>query len=214
MIQLVCFDLGGVLVRLRGSLTAACAVAEVPQPKVLTDPESANAFFASFSSLGMQAATGQVDTEAFFTAAARLTGLTLTQLERVSEALLAGTYPGVADLIGALDRLDVRTACLTNTHHHHWRILTDPATTEYAWLRRLDHRFASHLIGHVKPDARTYRHVEEQTGIGGRQILLFDDRAENCTAARDLGWQAHQILDDDDPVTQIRIQLRAAGVEV
>jgi len=212
MIQLVCFDLGGVLVRVRESLAAACAAAEVAVPKSVADPGHARVFSSSFSALGQQAATGQIGMEDFFVETGRLTGLSLSDLKRVSRAWLAGSQPGVAELIDELADGEALTACLSNTHEHHWRVLTDADATEYAWVRRLDYRFASHLIGHIKPDARIYRHVEDETGINGGQILFFDDREENVAAARDLGWQATQIVAADEPVSQIRARLKSAGV--
>ena len=79
-------------------------------------------------------------------------------------------------------------------------------------LEKLDHRFASHLIGLRKPDDRIYAHVEQATGATPGRIVFFDDVEENVAAAARRGWRAHRISIDSDPIAQVRQHLRAAGV--
>lgn len=53
-----------------------------------------------------------------------------------------------------------------------------------------DARFYPCEIGHQKPEAGFYSHVESALGANGDEILFWDDGEENVMAARRMGWQA------------------------
>jgi len=130
----------------------------------------------------------------------------------VNHAYLLGPYPGVSELIEDLHTAGVQTACLSNTNANHWRMMNDAADANHLPLDRLTHRFASHLIGCCKPDAKIFEHVERATGMSGQQILFFDDAAPNVEAARRRGWNAEVIQVDGDPIGQVRHHLSRYGV--
>jgi putative hydrolase of the HAD superfamily len=125
------------------------------------------------------------------------------------DAYLLGLYPGAAELIGDLRGAGIATGCLSNTNERHWRMMM--GHPDYAALRDLAHRFASHDLGVMKPAEAAYRHVERATGFSGRQILFFDDKPENVEAARAVGWRAERIDHVDDPVMQMRGIFRRCG---
>ena len=86
--------------------------------------------------------------------------------------------------------------------------MSDPRHSSHVPLHKLDYQFASHLVGHRKPDAAIYEHVERTTGFGGAEILFFDDVMENVQAAEKRGWLGYHIdPKPDDPMSQIRATL-------
>ena len=205
-IDLICFDLGGVLVRTQGNWFDACKAAEVPIPKTLTDAS----VLAKLSELVRRSALGELTAEALIAQVADITGLTHDQIAAVSTAGLMGSFPGTADLISALKTANYRTACLSNTHDHHWRILTSDG--DYNWMHQLDFRFASHLVGHAKPDQSAYAHVEQEAQVTPTHIAFFDDLPENVAAAQSRGWHAYHIMPASDPISQIRKHLQTLAV--
>jgi HAD superfamily hydrolase (TIGR01509 family) len=90
--------------------------------------------------------------------------------------------------------------------------VNDPADANFFPLDRLTWRFASHLIGVMKPHEGIYEHVERTTALPPASMLFFDDLEPNVVAARRRGWQSHQIQADSDPIEQARIVLRERGV--
>lgn len=58
----------------------------------------------------------------------------------------------------------------------------------------LDRFFAGYVVsyqsGARKPDADAYAAAEQAIGASASELLLIDDRAENCAAARARGWDA------------------------
>ncbi len=68
---------------------------------------------------------------------------------------------------------------------------------------------ASCDVGCVKPDKQIYRIAQNRAGVQSSEILFIDDREENIEAARALGW--HGIVFNDgnprDSVQEIRATL-------
>lgn len=76
--------------------------------------------------------------------------------------------------------------CLSNTNSIHWNALL----RDYEMMHLFEHRFASQQLGCAKPNPAIYRRVEKLLNVSPRQILFFDDRAENIESAQMLGWHA------------------------
>lgn len=206
-IQLVCFDLGGVFLRLADGWSDVLQRAGVDPPTHdhLLDK------IAIFYEANDHYEIGQTDEHTFASHVAGRTGLTHNVIVDILNAILVEPYPGIDPLLDRLERADVQTACLSNTNHTHWQTVTSPGTLQLP-LHRLDHRFASHQVGQRKPDAAIYQHVQQQTGLPAEAILFFDDTPENCTAAAQSGWHAHRIDPAADPIAQVTARLRHYGV--
>lgn len=65
------------------------------------------------------------------------------------------------------------------------------AETHYPFLGEFDRRYISGHMGHIKPVARIFEMVEEDSGLRPDQLLFTDDREDNIEAARARGWQVH-----------------------
>jgi HAD superfamily hydrolase (TIGR01509 family) len=151
--------------------------------------------------------SGLIDLKQFAREIAPLRGINPDDVIRIHDAYLLGPFPGVTELIDELNTAGLKTACLSNTNAGHWTLMSTSGGANFLPLDRLSYQFASHLIGCCKPDERIYRHVEEQTGFRGSQIMFFDDRAENVEAARKRGWRGHVIEIDGEPIAQVRRHL-------
>jgi putative hydrolase of the HAD superfamily len=94
-------------------------------------------------------------------------------------------YPGVRAMIERIPT-HYRLALLSNSNVLHWgRVLDDIG------LRAMfEHRFASHLMGKIKPDAEAFEHVLASLDCQAPQVLFLDDNALNIEAARKLGMRA------------------------
>jgi len=202
---LVCFDLGGVIVRICRSWEEGCRAAGVPWRERPASPEEESAR----RDLVRELTLGRIDASTFFAElAGRSRGVySPEEIERVHHAWILGEYPGVTDLIDRLHDAGARTACLSNTNHAHWeRLVESPA------IERLQERHASHLLGLAKPDEAIYRAFEQRVGVDSAGVLFFDDLEENIHAARALGWRAVQVDPHGDTAEQMDAALRAAGV--
>lgn len=210
-IQLVCFDLGKVLLRICDGWRHACEVAGIGLPPDLPDPDAKA--LAAIDSIAARYDTGRIDLEEFAREVARHRGCRPQDVVRMHDSYLLGCYPGVRDLLDELSAAGVRTACLSNTSDAHWRMMLDPSGPNHLPLDRLDYRFASHLLGLRKPDDAIYEHVERETGAAPASIVFFDDLPANVEAARRRGWNAYRIDPaPDDPLRQVRSWLARHGV--
>jgi HAD superfamily hydrolase (TIGR01509 family) len=202
-IQLIVFDLGRVLLRISDDWSHAAALAGHPELRGLTGDLSTAETRGqdhALEQLLFDFETGRIETEAFFAAASATTGHPVEALRAVMDAVLIEAYPGIDELLDRLAPLDVKTACLSNTNARHWDLFTDPAHRAHLPLDKLDYAFASQQVGHAKPDAAIYGHVEAETGVAPPAILFFDDRPENIDAAAARGWDAVLVPTGPDPL--------------
>jgi FMN phosphatase YigB (HAD superfamily) len=212
--QIVCFDLGGVLIRICHGWEEACRRANLSPP----NPDEATS--AARRALFVQHQRGGLSLDEWAEAMVRLDGThTPDELRRAHAAILIDEEPGARALVDELHESGMGTAALSNTNEAHWLRLrhrdgTRPrvGTPEYPAVARLHSAWASHRLGVAKPEPAIYEQFEALSGVRGRGILFFDDRAENVAAALDHGWRAECVDRDGDPIAQIRVRLRQEGV--
>ena len=206
-VQLVCFDLGRVLIRLAPSWGEACRRAGVAVPGVAgKEPGRAAIEWIARHEVG------GCDADALARAMGEAFGMDPAAALAAFEAYLGEPYEGVDELIEELGATGLTTACLSNTNDLHWAMMTAGNGRCRLPLDRLTHRFASHLMRCRKPESEAYAHVERVVGVAGPGIVFFDDKAENVTAARQRGWCGHVVRDRDDPVNEVRGVLAEMGV--
>jgi HAD superfamily hydrolase (TIGR01509 family) len=204
--SLVCFDLGGVLVRICRSWEEGCAAAGVDlRPGYRPDATGEARRLEAVDALQR----GAVTREQFWaTVSETFRGVySPAEVERVHRAWLLGEYTGVGDIIDRLHQRAVATACLSNTNEPHWEDLV-----AYDSLRRLQARYASHEMRLAKPDAAIYRAFEREVGASGEEILFFEDTPENAHAAADLGWRTCVVDPHTETAGQIEAALREHGL--
>jgi glucose-1-phosphatase len=214
---IVCFDLGGVLLRICRSWPEACRAAGLearnePPHRAAEDKRRL---------LSDRHGTGEISLDEWATgvSGALQAAYSPDELKRIHHAWLQEEHLGALDLIEALHRSEIATACLSNTNETHWARLVHrdgsrplEGPPEYPAIVRLRQHFASHLMRLAKPDRAIYERFEQLTGCEGKSVLFFDDTSDNVAAARARGWKAEWIDVAADPVAQMREYLRARGV--
>jgi len=203
-IRVVCFDLGGVLVRIYKTWPDVCRAAGLED----RGGAAAAVHEAARRELMEGFVVGRLSAAEW---SGRLFGAldglySPADLARIHDAWIVAEYDGVGAVVDDVNRAGVVTACLSNTNHTHWvRMIDASGAGEFPAVCRLHRHFASHILGLAKPDPQIYRAFERAVGHAGAEILFFDDLPENIEAARALGWRAEPI----DPYTETAPQLRA-----
>ncbi|HEX2791320.1 MAG TPA: HAD-IA family hydrolase [Steroidobacteraceae bacterium] len=112
-------------------------------------------------------------------------------------------YPGALEMIGRIPS-HYRRALLSNSNVLHWQRVLDQLGLGAVF----QHRFASHLMGKIKPDAEAFEHVIDALDCRAAQILFLDDNALNVEAARNIGMRAQLVRGTE----QAQLALQQAGV--
>lgn len=208
MLKVVCFDLGGVLVRICRSWAQAVEVAGLPSRSLdaLSHPDA----IARRSRVVDEYQIGHLDCEAYYRAMSEAVDFAYSpeEVKHLHHAWTLEEYPGAGELVAELNQRAVLTACLSNTNHAHWlRLNGDDGRREYPSVAELKLRLASHLLGAAKPQARIYELAQQQFGCDAAQICFFDDMPENVAAARSCGWHAEHVDHAGDPINEMRAHL-------
>jgi FMN phosphatase YigB (HAD superfamily) len=210
-IRMVCFDAGGVLVRICRTWREGCEAAGA----AFCWNDAVEAREPERDALSEAYQRGEIASGEFFTRIAHTAdGLyTADEIQLVHGAWILGEYPGARELIDRLNQTDrVTTGLLSNTNALHWE-------QEHMWggrgvsaVGRVRHPCASHLLGLLKPGVEIYRAFERETGFAAGEILFFDDLPENVEGARASGWRAELIDHAGDTPALIAAHLAAHGV--
>lgn len=211
-IRYVCFDLGGVVVRICHSFVEAVQAAQLPlvDSALLLEPDA----IARRREAIWAHQVGDFDFAEYCTRMSRaVDGLYAPeQVRKLHTAWLLGEYPGVHELVLELTQAPgLRLACLSNTNDGHWdQMLGSPQT--FPSLSCLHVQLASHLMRLAKPDPAIYEAARATFACDASEVLFFDDLVENIAAARAAGWQAERIDPTGDTAAQMRVHLRSRGL--
>ncbi|HWB18702.1 MAG TPA: HAD-IA family hydrolase [Phycisphaerales bacterium] len=205
-IQLVCFDLGGVLLRICRTFDEAARRAGVA---VHPDTPNEAADIQARAEISEAYQRGRITTDDFALLIRKGFGnvYTVEELLRIHDAWIIEEYPAIASLIDAIHDAGVRTAALSNTNERHFNLFS-----QFPSLSKLQAIHASHHLGLHKPEMEIYRELERRTGATPEGILFFDDLPENVAAAREAGWRAVQIDHTGNPAKQMSEALKEHGV--
>ena len=190
--KVVCFDLGGVLVRITLNVAEAGHRAGV-----LALPDVS---FGEMDCL-LDYQSGRMGTEEYVSVLAQALGKTLEEAAAVHNHVLIEPYPGTLELIQELNR-GLKTACLSNTNDLHWREML--GSDRFPNVRELQLPVASHVLGLEKPHAEIFEAFEKLSEARGQDIVFFDASVANVQAATAFGWVAHWI----DPTSNTAAQMR------
>lgn len=187
--DVVVFDLGGVLVQIAESWAHAHDLAGLPPHDIARDRE----FDRRRADLAAGYQLGRIETSEYYSRVAEASrgAYTPAAVERLHHAWSRSEYERVGDVIDALEGSGAATGALSNTNPAHWARLD--GTPEYPTVARLQHRYASHVLGLEKPDPRAYERFSAETGFEPARVLFFDDVLTNVEAARGSGWTAFAI---------------------
>lgn len=179
--RVVVFDLGGVLVPADGVL-AALSHELGTSPEVLAEPywtgrrdydlgRDDDRYWS-----GVLAGLGRAREPGLVSRLRALDAREWSQLPPVSTEILRT----VAQAEG------VRTALLSNAPGP-----LATAVRRAGWSQAMDVLVFSAELGLAKPDPRIYAAADDACGCDPQDVIFFDDRPENVSAARAHGWDAH-----------------------
>ena len=196
--DVIVFDLGGVLIETAGVARMLELLGEGVTAEELWRRWLSAASVRDFES-------GRIGPERFALAICAEFALDITPEQFLAEftTWARDLYPGALLMIEELSGTH-RLACLSNTNALHWTHID--ATTDL--LPFFAHRFASHEIGLLKPDAEIFHHLIEQLGVPPGRILFFDDNRINVEAARAVGIAAYRAEGPEE----VREVLREKGI--
>lgn len=205
--KIVCFDWGGVLLRICRGFEQGVRAAGLAWRGELAGGE----MYDVRRGLARAYQVGEIDERVFFDGVSAATGGVYSPAEvaAIHDAWLLAEYAGVGALMDELNGLGaVETAILSNTNARHWA----RRERDFPTCGRARHGHASHLLRLAKPDAAIYAAFEGAVGARPSEIVFFDDLAENIAAARAAGWDGVHIDHTGDTAAQMRAALAARGV--
>jgi putative hydrolase of the HAD superfamily len=182
-IQVVLFDLGGVLIELTGVPTMLSWAKSAKTPEQLWVQWLTSPAVRAFE-------TGRIGPRDFAEQLIEEMALPVQPVAFI-EAFTAwpkGLFPGAMALIERIPSHYTRAA-LSNSNAIHWpRLMHDMGLDGV-----FEHTFASHLMGKLKPDPEVFEHVVETLDCAAPAVLFMDDNRLNVEAARAAGMQAVEV---------------------
>ncbi|WP_019613803.1 HAD family hydrolase [Psychromonas ossibalaenae] len=181
-IQLVLFDLGGVLVQLNGlpfETNWFKDPARLPNlhqwdhSEVVTDFQTGRASALEFAEFSIAEFSLDTSVDNFVDTFTKWPG---------------PLFPGVFPLIEKLKK-QTKIAIYSNTNSLHWSRLMQ----EMQLAELFEHCFASHLIGFAKPDPEGFIYVANELKLAPENILFLDDNPGNIAGAQKQGFIARQV---------------------
>ena len=177
-IEVVVFDMGGVLVRL-GPYTDL----------VGSNSMSADEFWSMWlSSPAVRRFESGVSTvDEFGDEIVKELGLPFAAQELIRRFLNwpKGLFDGAQDLVRRV-RVRLPVAVLSNINVVHWTSQRDNQTI----TKMFDRQFLSYEMGLVKPDLTAFHHVINELGVEPNAIFFLDDNRANVSAAKGVGMDA------------------------
>ena len=198
--KVVCFDLGGVLVRI------TLNVAEAARRSGVRHFSAAPGLSFQDLPFFLQFQAGILNEAAYLQELAKFGESTIEEAKSVHYHILIEPFEGTLELIQDLRSRGVRTACLSNTNALHWQEMLHSG--RFPNVASLNAHVASNELKLEKPDQHFYRAFESLLLVEPEGITFFDDGPANVEAARACGWHAEQIDPEADPTTQMRHHLR------
>jgi putative hydrolase of the HAD superfamily len=181
-IELILFDLGGVLIELTGvprlmEWTNNSMSVEQLWEKWILSP--AARLFES----------GKIEPEDFAERMVQEFSLSVPASQYLKEFIYwpKHLFPGVTELLEKLSSI-YALASLSNTNKLHWeRFVNEMKVTKY-----FTYNFPSHLTGFIKPDLESFENVVKTAKINPENILFLDDNKINVDAAKNCGICAYK----------------------
>ena len=196
MVDVLLFDLGGVLIHfagfeeLRGLLSGTPDVSTIRQRWI--NAEIVHIF-----------ERGDIGADEFARRFISEWGLDLRPEAFLREfaSWARGPYEGAIDLLEVVHE-DFQISCLSNSNELHTSRHRD-AIGQY-----IDHQFFSNEIGLAKPDPKIFDFAIQSLGTPANRIAFFDDTAVNVEAAAKAGMNAYLT----DGIEALKLCLERMGI--
>lgn len=182
-VELLLFDLGGVLVDFAGPRELGRFLRAPASPEEILDRWASCPHTDQFE-------MGRLSPQQWAERFVRDWDLTiepdvlLREFRTFSRAIL----PGARELLAEL-RPRYRLAALSNSNEIHW----ERNTHELGVTQLFEFAISSHQVGICKPDPAIYQVALERAGVPGDAVMFLDDRAANVDAARKVGMRGRHV---------------------
>jgi glucose-1-phosphatase len=191
-IDVVLFDLGGVLIDLRG----------VEPMRALAGIESDDELWERWLTCDWvrRFERGQCDALAFAAGVVADWNLTIPPDEFLTgfRAWPGGPFAGADELV-RLVRAALPVGCLSNTNALHW----DDQFSQWPILDAFDYRFLSYELGVIKPDRELFDRVADLLPAPRDRVLFLDDNQLNVDGAISAGFRAARVRGVDEARTAL-----------
>jgi putative hydrolase of the HAD superfamily len=186
-IEVILFDLGGVLIEL-GGVEQMMGWSD----GVLTTEDLWRRWLTSESVRRFE--TGAIEGSEFAAGVVREFGIAVTAAEflRAFDGWPRALYPGARELLGQLSP-HYRLASVSNTNARHWTRFT----SDWQLPDAFHHNFPSHEVGKLKPDREYFEYVLDAVEAPPSRVLLLDDNLINVEGAAALGIHARRAVGID-----------------
>jgi glucose-1-phosphatase len=184
-IDLLLFDLGGVLVNYTGFAEIGALISEAVTPEELQE---------RWRACGAERfETGMITPPEFAEALGTVLAFNVPPEEflRQFESWTVGFYDGASELLAEL-RQHYRLAALSNSNELHWRRNEAVGVTQ-----QFEVAFSSHELHLRKPDRAIYEEALRRLDVPAADVVFFDDLQINVEAALEVGMQAHRVVGVD-----------------
>lgn len=202
--MLVCFDLGGVLARIRRTWQT-CALAAEVETGLRQEEHYDLTDFPLFDAFQF----GAFDPDHYLSELGSYLSVSSDDAKKVHNAILNKPYEGTQTLVEDLKKAGHKTACLSNTNLLHWEILDSPV---FPAIKQLDFKMVSHEIRLLKPEPTVFRRFDLEAEVRPEHVIYFDDHEGNVLAARTHGWNAFLVDHEGDPASEMRDALNKLEV--
>ncbi|MEN6316762.1 MAG: HAD-IA family hydrolase [Clostridiaceae bacterium] len=179
-IEILLFDLGGVLVEFRG----------IPKMQAwMNNRADMDEIYRMwlFSPSVRKFESGKMKSDEFAEAIIKEFGFNVNSEQFILEYpdFISGFYNGVKELLEELGR-KYKVACLSNTNEIHW----DKMCRDDCIESIIPVTFPSYKTGYMKPEKEAYIHAIRELNCEPGRILFFDDNRINVDAALESGMKA------------------------
>lgn len=181
-VEVVLFDLGGVLIELTGESLFAHWMGGVSREELWRRWLTSQAV--------REFETGRRSAEDFARGVVDEFGLSVEPAEFLATFAQwpRGFFDGAEELVRDA-RGRARVGCLSNSNALHWERFRRELDIE----AHFDVSFASHHLGALKPDREVFLHVVAELDCAPGAVLLLDDNVINVQGAREAGLAAETV---------------------
>jgi HAD superfamily hydrolase (TIGR01509 family) len=182
-IQVLMFDLGGVLVDFAGPRELGQYLRTPATPRDILDRWIDCPHTKEFE-------RGRISSQEWATRFIAAWGVDLEPAEFLTEfrSWSRCILPGAKELLDSL-RSRYRLAALSNSNEIHW----ERNTNELGIIQLFDVALSSHQLGLCKPDPEIFRAALTRLDTPASAVMFFDDMAVNVDVAASIGIYAHQV---------------------
>lgn len=99
----------------------------------------------------------------------------------------------IMEWLVASKRSNIRNVMGTNNEAMRTQFIAE----DLGFADRMDRIFASGLMGVAKPGEGFFDMISDELSVEPDELLLIDDRQDNCEAAEACGWQVHWFDGED-----------------